>query len=277
MNFFRLVFSLLATAILTCIAFVVAMGPLIALPAPYIVLDGSIAGILLSALCFFLHGIVKYGQYSNLSFMQSMVNYGALAVLFVVGWVGVGMYLLYVLLPENTLSLFFPTLPIRVVIALLVYMLVVLFYERTYGSVQTSETAANVELENLSTEEAMESTEDGVGSLGQEMLEHIAVKNGQKIDLVFISDVIFIQAEGDYVMLHTLKGKFLKEQTMKYFADHLLKNKFVRVHRSSIVNIDFIQRIELYEKQNQVLKLQNNLQAKMSVAGYKELKKVLNL
>ena len=78
-------------------------------------------------------------------------------------------------------------------------------------------------------------------------------------------------------MIHTTKGKFLKEQTMKYFTDHLPKGKFVRIHRSHIVNIDFIQNIELYDKQNQIVKLKGNFQVKMSITGYKELRRVLKI
>ncbi|MDR1503967.1 MAG: LytTR family transcriptional regulator, partial [Prevotella sp.] len=85
------------------------------------------------------------------------------------------------------------------------------------------------------------------------------------------------QAEGDYVMIHSTKGKFLKEQTMKSFESGLPQDKFVRVHRSSIVNIEFISQIELYDKQSQLLKLKNGGQVRISLSGYKALKKTLGL
>jgi DNA-binding LytR/AlgR family response regulator len=110
-----------------------------------------------------------------------------------------------------------------------------------------------------------------------ETLERIAVKNGQKIDVVLVSEIIHLQAEGDYVMIHSTKGKFLKEQTMKSFESGLPQDKFVRVHRSSIVNIEFISQIELYDKQSQLLKLKNGGHVRISLSGYKALKKTLGL
>jgi len=86
-----------------------------------------------------------------------------------------------------------------------------------------------------------------------------------------------MQADGDYVQIFTEQAKFLKEQTMKYFEEHLPDNQFVRVHRSVIVNVEMISRIELYEKQSQLLTLKTGQQIKASPAGYKALRAVLNL
>jgi len=64
---------------------------------------------------------------------------------------------------------------------------------------------------------------------------------------------------------------------MKYFEEHLPANRFLRVHRSCIVNTTAISRIELYEKQNQQLLLSNGDKIRTSLNGYKNLKKVLNI
>jgi DNA-binding LytR/AlgR family response regulator len=109
-----------------------------------------------------------------------------------------------------------------------------------------------------------------------ETLERIAVKSGQKIHVIIVSDILYLQAEGDYVQIFTNDGKYLKEQTMKYFENNL-PSQFVRVHRSYIINIETISRIELYEKQNQQLTLKNGHKIKISIAGYKLLKLRLNL
>ena len=86
-----------------------------------------------------------------------------------------------------------------------------------------------------------------------------------------------MKAESDYVHIFTEKGKYLKEQTMKFFEENLLPSRFVRVHRSYIVNVDAISRVELYEKQTQLLTLKNGMQIRMSQAGYKLLKSILKL
>jgi DNA-binding LytR/AlgR family response regulator len=74
-----------------------------------------------------------------------------------------------------------------------------------------------------------------------------------------------------------MAGKYMKEQTMKYFEEHLPTTQFARVHRSCIVNLEAISRIELYEKQSQQLTLKNGHQIKTSQAGYKLLRQKLNL
>lgn len=281
MNNNRITFllSYLLIAALTMFTLVAIMRPLIALPLSCLFVDGLMQGILLAVLCFFLKDIVRYGKYTTLPFVQRVVNYGALAILFLICWIGLGAWFLYLVYSQNEIVLFLPTLPLRIVIGLLVYAVIIFFYEYSFCRKQHADIIVHVEEEPASQPEEVLPLPNAESEqhADHEIMEHIAVKNGQKIDLVFVNEVICIQAEGDYVMIYSTKGKFLKEQTMKYFNDHLPPNKFVRVHRSSIVNIDFIQRIELYEKQNQVLKLQNNLQVKMSIAGYRELKKVLNL
>lgn len=255
-----------------------AMYPLIPLPPSHLVTDCAIAALLLSMLFLLARSVVQLVGGGTVPVIQKYINYGALGLLFILCWIGAEALLLLAFYPHEEVLLFLPTVPVRIVIALAVYALAVLSGENDLCKKKLfqeeappllPETAPETGIPAAGSEEAL--------SEPQEILDHIAVKNGQKIDVVLVPEIIAIQAEGDYVMIHTGKGKFLKEQTMKYFADHLPRNKFVRVHRSAIVNIDFIRRIEAYEKQQQIVTLHNNVQVKASAAGYKELKLVLNL
>ena len=110
-----------------------------------------------------------------------------------------------------------------------------------------------------------------------EYLQRIAVKSRHKVSVIPVNDVIYLEAEGDYVMIHTKDNKHLKEKTMKYFETHLDPERFIRVHRSSIVNADHIHRLELYDKENYVVILKNNVSVKASSTGYKLLKEKLHL
>lgn len=273
----KLLIHPLIIVIITLIVTVAIMAPLIPLPLSDLILDGAIYGLLLAILNFLLKEIIRYSNYKSLPIIQQIVNYGALAILFVLSWVGISFLILYIVSPENAMNYVLPTVPIRITLALLTYGSLILLYGYIFTQNQEEEVNIDIDVEHTTNIESSEKAMTNEDSSESEILEHIAVKNGQKIDLIFINDIISIQAEGNYVMIFTPKGKYLKEQTMKYFGDHLPANKFVRVHRSNIINIDYIQRIELYEKQSQMLKLQNNLQVKMSIAGYKELKRVLNL
>jgi two-component system, LytTR family, response regulator len=110
-----------------------------------------------------------------------------------------------------------------------------------------------------------------------ETINRIAVKIKHNVHVIPVADILFIEAEGDYVMIHTAGGKFLKEKTMKYFETHLDSSLFTRIHRSFIVNLNIIARLELYDKEQYVVKLKDGTTLKASSAGYKMLKEKLNL
>ncbi len=107
-------------------------------------------------------------------------------------------------------------------------------------------------------------------------LERIAVKDRQQIHVVPIQEIDYIEANGDYVNLHTGKGSFLKEKTMKYFEENLPSQQFIRIHRSYIVNVNEVSKIELYEKESYRVYLKTGAVLKASSNGYKALKEMIN-
>jgi two-component system, LytTR family, response regulator len=119
-----------------------------------------------------------------------------------------------------------------------------------------------------------------VSLLQSSMAEHekktdrIVVKNGNKIEIIPTEKIVYVESYGDYVWIHTPDAKYLKQQTMKQIEE-LLANGFLRIHRSSLVNIAYIQKLELYGKQTYQLILKNDLKLAVSKTGYKELKEVL--
>jgi len=110
----------------------------------------------------------------------------------------------------------------------------------------------------------------------QEHLERIVVKKGNKLEVIGVDDVFYLEAQEDYVMIHTASGHFLKSKTMKYFEDHLPANQFVRIHRSYIVNVDKIERLEPYDKDTYLAILKNDQKLKVSRTGYKKLRQQMN-
>ena len=73
----------LIIVIITLIVTVAIMAPLIPLPLSDLILDGAIFGLLLAILNFLLKEIIRYSNYKSLPIIQQIVNYGALAILFV--------------------------------------------------------------------------------------------------------------------------------------------------------------------------------------------------
>jgi two-component system LytT family response regulator len=114
-------------------------------------------------------------------------------------------------------------------------------------------------------------------SLPPGSLSRIAVKDRQQIHVIPINDIDYIEADGDYVKLHTAKKAYLKEKTMKYFEENLPLQQFIRIHRSYIVNVNEVAKIELYEKESYRVHLKNGEFLKASSNGYKALKAAVSL
>lgn len=107
--------------------------------------------------------------------------------------------------------------------------------------------------------------------------QRIVVKTGSKIKIIPVEDVYYLEAADDYVKIHTREGAFLKNKTMNHFEQSLDKNLFVRTHRSCIVNIQQITRIDPYEKDNHIAILKSGGRVSVSKTGYAKLKQVLGI
>lgn len=107
--------------------------------------------------------------------------------------------------------------------------------------------------------------------------ERVVIKLGNKIKVISIYDIAYLSADDDYVKIHTAEGEFLKNQTLAFFEKNLNPQLFVRVHRSFIVKIDQITKIESYEKDNLILILKSGEKIPISKTGYPKLKAVLGI
>ncbi|MFH1297787.1 MAG: LytTR family transcriptional regulator DNA-binding domain-containing protein [Bacteroidota bacterium] len=110
-----------------------------------------------------------------------------------------------------------------------------------------------------------------------DLLTRIAVKVRHKVYVIPVHDIRYFEADGDYVTIHTEKERFLKEKTMKYFETHLDPTMFVRIHRSTIINVDFMDKLEYYDKESYAVLMQDGTSLKASTSGYKVLKETLKL
>jgi DNA-binding LytR/AlgR family response regulator len=106
--------------------------------------------------------------------------------------------------------------------------------------------------------------------------EKISVKQGTEIHILKTDDIYYIESYGDYVLIYTEKNKFIKEQTMYHF-ESVLPNQFIRIHRSYIINTDYLIRLELFGKETYNIRLKNGISLKASKGGYKLLKSKLEL
>lgn len=108
-----------------------------------------------------------------------------------------------------------------------------------------------------------------------ERLERILIKEGSKV-LVIPSDKIdYIEAQDDYISVRSEGKSHLKMQRMAEVETQLDPRRFVRIHRSYILNIDRLSKIELYAKDSRTAVLKDGTQLPVSRTGYDKLKELL--
>ena len=105
----------------------------------------------------------------------------------------------------------------------------------------------------------------------------IVVKDKGIITVIPIDDVFSLEAYDDYVKVHVKDNYFLKKKTMNYFEQTLSSKDFVRIHRSFIININHLTKIEAFEKNSYRATLTNGSVVPISRTSYSELKKTLGL
>ncbi|WP_345953306.1 response regulator [Mucilaginibacter sp. PAMB04168] len=107
--------------------------------------------------------------------------------------------------------------------------------------------------------------------------ERIVVKTGTKVKIIPVHDIEYLAADDDYVSICTPEGSFLKNKTMSFFEQTLDARHFARVHRSYIINLSQITRIDPFEKDAHVAILKSGTRIPVSKAGYARLKQVLGI
>ena len=105
-------------------------------------------------------------------------------------------------------------------------------------------------------------------------LERIVVRDGSKVHIIPVDKLDYVEAQDDYVALHSEKKNYLKQQTISSIEAHLDTRRFARIHRSFIVNLDRIARIEPYTKDSRVAVLRDGTQLPVSRSGHAKLKAV---
>jgi len=106
-------------------------------------------------------------------------------------------------------------------------------------------------------------------------LDRVLVRTGNNIKIIPVSKINYLAADDDYVCIHTDEGSSLKKNTLSFFEKNLNEKEFVRVHRSFIVRINQIIRIEPYEKESHKVILKDKTSISVSKSGYTKLKKAL--
>jgi len=100
-------------------------------------------------------------------------------------------------------------------------------------------------------------------------LDRLVVKSGGKVTLLPVGEIEWIDAEGDYVRIHVGKTWHLLRETMKNLEDQLDSARFVRIHRSTIVNLEKVKELQPFFRGEYVVVLHNGTTLKLS-RGYRD-------
>jgi two-component system LytT family response regulator len=106
-------------------------------------------------------------------------------------------------------------------------------------------------------------------------LERILVRNGARVDVILVGDLDYAEAQDDYVSLRSRGKDYLKQQTLQELEKGLDKARFVRIHRSYLLNVERIARLDTEGSDSRVAILKDGSRLPVSRAGYQRLRALL--
>ncbi len=105
-------------------------------------------------------------------------------------------------------------------------------------------------------------------------IERIVVKDGPKVTVIPLDRLDWAQAQDDYVLLRTEGRNLLKQQTLANLETQLDSSHFIRIHRSYLLNLDRLVRIEQDTKEHRDAILRDGTRLPVSRAGYQRLREL---
>ena len=106
-------------------------------------------------------------------------------------------------------------------------------------------------------------------------LLRIVIRDGADVHVVPIDKIDYIEAQDDYVAVRTAERVLLKEQTMADLERQLDPRRFVRIHRSVLLNLDRLVRLEPTGKESRMAVLRDGRRLPVSRSGYARLQELL--
>jgi two-component system LytT family response regulator len=105
--------------------------------------------------------------------------------------------------------------------------------------------------------------------------ERIVIRDGARVHVLPVAQIDYVEAQEDYLAFHSAGKSFLKQQTISSLEQSLDPKQFVRVHRSFVVNLERISKIEAYTKDARVAILTDSAKIPVSRSGYLKLKEAM--
>ncbi len=121
----------------------------------------------------------------------------------------------------------------------------------------------------------LQSLLDDRGADGR-LLQRVAVRDGSAVHLIAVGDLDYVSAQDDYIELHSGQRSFLKHQTLTSLEKRLNPEDFVRIHRSTLVNLHKVERIEAWSKDSKIAIMKDGTRLRVSRSGYQKLRQSLD-
>jgi two-component system LytT family response regulator len=116
---------------------------------------------------------------------------------------------------------------------------------------------------------------DIVAAVASKPLQRIAFRDGSAVEVVPVQRIDYFEAQDDYIHAFARGEKKVKQQTLSDLERLLDPARFIRVHRSYIVNVESLARVEPYARDSRVAVLKDGTRIPVSRAGYERLKMML--
>jgi two-component system, LytTR family, response regulator len=113
-------------------------------------------------------------------------------------------------------------------------------------------------------------------AMQRQYLRRLAVKAGEKIVIVKVQDILWLQSSRNHIRLHVGQTSLMIRQSIKNLQAILDPNRFLRVHRNAIVNLDHVEEFHLPPSGNMFVKLNNGVCLPLRKGTRATLRKMLN-
>jgi two-component system LytT family response regulator len=112
--------------------------------------------------------------------------------------------------------------------------------------------------------DARDESAERADSGGNDYVKRIAIKTAGRVEMVRVNDIEWIEAQGNYVCLHTHDGRPLLRQSMRSLIEQLDPDRFVRIHRGAVVNLSAVVRLKRRMSGDYTVELRSGMKLRMS-------------
>ncbi len=109
-----------------------------------------------------------------------------------------------------------------------------------------------------------------------EKLQRLLIRDRGQVHVVPLESIDYVEAQDDYILVHAAGKSYMKTQSLSELEGQLDAGKFVRVHRSFLVQISAVQSLEKTSKDSQVAILKSGAQVPVSRAGNERIRALLS-